>query len=116
MNEENKVSIWFGNFETEEQFNEFIKETYDDEGDMHSEFMNIFGINFIDNQFQETLYDKDLNRLKLEPASYSESFLDKIEVDYSKYNCIILLYDFDYSGSVEKNKNINFYGTLSYQK
>ena len=48
MSKNNKISIWFGNFETEQQFNEFMKETYDDEGDMHSEFMKAFGIDLSD--------------------------------------------------------------------
>jgi hypothetical protein len=110
------VSIWFGNFETEEQFNEFIKERYDDEGDMHSEFADAFHIGFIDNQFQETLYDEDLNRAKLEPASYSESFLDRIDVDYSKYNSVVLLYGFEYKGTVNKTEQIDFMGTFLYEK
>lgn len=114
MSAENIVSIWFGNYETEEQFNEFIKETYDDEGNMHSGFMDAFGIDFIDNQFQETLYDKCLSLSNLEPASYSESFLDKIKVDFSKYNCVVLLYGFDYKGAVDKTENLDFFGKLSY--
>jgi hypothetical protein len=117
MSEKNVVSIWFGNFETEERFNEFIKERYDDEGDMHSEFADAFQIGFIDNQFQEMLYDKDLDRVKLEPASYSESFLDSIDVDYSKYNSVVFLYDFEYEGTVNKtDEQIDFIGTFLYEK
>ena len=114
MNEENKVSIWFGKFDTQEQFYDFIKETYDDEGDMHSSFMQSFGIDFIDNQFQETLFDNGINKSKLKPASYSESFIDRITIDFSNYNCIILLYNFVYDGLIKKANSMDFYGVLNY--
>jgi hypothetical protein len=113
---ENKVSIWFGKFETEKLFNEFMKETYDDEGDVHSSFMDTFEINFIEHDLQETFFDENMNKSKIEAASYSETFLDKIEIDYSKYNCIVLLYDFNYNGLIKNANNIVFYGALNYTK
>jgi hypothetical protein len=116
MNKENKVSIWFGHFESKGKFYDFIREIYDDEGNMHSSFMESFGIDFIDNQFQETLFDNEMNKSKLEPASYSESFIDKITIDFLKYNCVILLYNFEYEGLVEKVNSMDFYGVLNYTK
>jgi hypothetical protein len=113
---ENKVSIWFGKFETEKRFNEFIKETYDDEGGVHSSFMNAFEINLIEHDLQETLFDENMNKSKIAMASYSETFLDKIEIDFLKYNCIVLLYDFNYNGLIKNTSNMNFYGVLNYTK
>jgi hypothetical protein len=113
---ENKVSIWFGKFETEERFNSFIKETYGDEGNIHSHFMDTFEIDFIEHDLQEILFDENINKSKLELASYSETFLNKIEVDFSKYNCVILLYDHNYNGPIKNTNNMDFYGALNYTK
>jgi hypothetical protein len=116
MKMENTVSIWFGKFETEKQFNEFMKEAYDDEGDVHSPFMDAFGISFIEHDLQEILFDENMNKSKIEAASYSETFLDKVEIDFSKYNCIVLLYDFNYNGLIKNANNMGFYGVLNYEK
>ena len=116
MNKENRVSIWFGNFKTEDLFNDFLRETYDDKGDVYSKFMDEFKIDYIDSDYQETLYDREINYAKLEMASYSESFLDKVNVVFLDYNCVILLYDFDYKGGVKESNGLEFYGVLDYEK
>ena len=116
MNKENRVSIWFGSFKTEEQFDDFLRETYDEEGDVYSQFMDAFKIDHIDSDYQETLYDREINYSKLEPASYSESFLDKISVKFSDYNCVVLIYDFDYSGGIKEVSGLKFCGVFDYEK
>ena len=116
MDKENRVSIWFGHFKTEEQFDDFLRETYDDEGDVYSQFMAAFKIDYIDSDYQEALYDREINYSKLESASYSESFLDKISVIFSNYNCVVLIYDFDYSGGIKESNGLRFYGALDYEK
>jgi hypothetical protein len=78
--------------------------------------MDEFEITFIEHDLQETLFDENMNKLKIEAASYSETFLDKIEIDFSKYNCIVLLYDYNYNGLIKNTNNMVFYGVLNYTK
>lgn len=103
MEETNKVSVWLGSFDSEEQFNEYIEEQFDEEGDITSVFMKDFKIDFIDNQFQEVLFSDELKKEDLEPASYSESFLNNIAADFSKYNSVILLYNYSYDSNCMKH-------------
>ena len=114
MAKANKVSVWLGNFDSEEQFNKYIEEQFDEEGDMTSVFMSDFEIEFIDSQFQEVLYDDNLKKETIMSTSYSESFLDCITADFSKYNCIVLLYDFNYQGKVKNTDKMIFVGVYDY--
>jgi hypothetical protein len=117
MNVENKVSIWFGKFDTEVGLDAFLEIDYDEDGDsVPSLFMIAFGIDYYDEDFREAFLDNNLNKASLENVSYSETFVDKIETDFSKYNCAILLYDYDYSGEILETENIDFYGVLYYKK
>ena len=115
MEEKNKVSIWLGNFDNEDLFDDFMEEKYDEEGDVSSLFMESFEIDFIDDQFQEVLYDKNLEKEVLIPVSYSSFFLNKVEVDYSKYNCVVLLYNFRYMGGITKTSDFDFIGVYDYR-
>ena len=115
MEEKNKVSIWLGNFDNEDLFDDFMEEKFDEEGDVSSLFMESFEIDFIDNQFQEVLYDKNLEKEVLIPVSYSDFFLNKVDVDFSKYNCVVLLYNFRYTGGITKASSLDFIGVYDYR-
>ena len=117
MTKDNVVSIWFGNFETEEKFQEFIAEEYDDEGDVLSAFTTSFCIDYIDEDFQETLFQKVITIDDLSQFSYAESFIDKINEDILRQsNCVIFVYDYNYSGTIKSNNNLNFIGAYKYKK
>ena len=112
---ENKVSIWFGNFETEDKFFDFIKKDYDEDGNsIPSSFMRVFEIGFFDEDFQEAFYENPMDESSFEDVSYYEMFSDKVKVDFSKYNCAILLYKFNYTGLTKKANNMEFYSVLDY--
>ena len=114
MEKANKVSVWLGNFDSKREFGNYMEEQFDEEGDMTSVFMSDFAIEFIDSQFQEVLYDDNLKKENLMSASYSESFLDCITADFSKYNCIVLLYDFNYHGTAQNTDKMIFVGVYDY--
>ena len=117
MEEKDILSIWLGNFESEEKFQEFISENYDDDGDVSSLFTKLFNIDYIDTDFQESLFNEMLTVDDLLQASYAESFIDKIDVDIIKQsNCALIIYDYNYSGEIKSSGNLNFIGTFEYRK
>jgi len=117
MTENNVVSIWLGNFESDEKFQEFISEEYDDEGDTLSDFTTSFCIDYIDEDFQETLFQDVITIDDLSQFSYAESFIDKINKDIlQQSNCVIFLYNYHYSGKIKSSNNLNFIGTYKYKR
>ena len=111
------VSIWIGNFESEEKFTDFIQEQYDEEGDLQtSSFMEVFEIDDIDHDFQEVLFHKNLSKDDIAQASYAESFIDRINDNSLTGNCVLLLYDFNYKGKVQTSNGFHFIGTFEYEK
>lgn len=118
MRKENLVSIWVGNFNSEDDFDEYIGENYDEDGDMvPSIFMNDFEMGHIDHDFQESeFFDKKLTKDDIVDFSYAETFIDKINEANLMGNAIILLYDFEYSGEVQTKNNVNYIGAYDYKK
>ena len=115
MKKENVVSVWFGNFKTKRELSEFVQEKYDEDGDViPSLFMKTFGIDCYETDFQEILFQENISKEDLFQASYSETFIDKI--DNISGNSIILLYDFYYTGQVCETSNLRFIGTFDYVK
>ncbi len=115
MDKENVVSIWIGNFKSENEFAEFVKEQYDDEGDLlPSTFMKMFRIDYIDSDSQEILFQENLSKEDLLQASYAETFINKM--GNISGNSIVLLYDFCYTGQVKEAENLYFIGTFDYNK
>jgi len=115
MEEQNKVSIWLGNFKSENELNSFMKEQFTEDGDIYSEFMKAFEIDFIDNQFQEVFFSENLSKENLESFSYSESYLEQITTNLEKYNSVIALYNFNYSGKILNANDIDFIGVYDYK-
>lgn len=104
MEKQGKVSLWVGDFDSKEEFYNFIKEVYDDEGEVSSDFMEVFQIDYIDNQYQEVYFYEDVSSKKkvFEGFSYIESFVDNVpDMKWIKKNVVLLLYNFEYS----KKKN-----------
>lgn len=112
MEEENKVSVFAGNFLSEDHLASYVKEDFTDDGDIYSELMDDLNVDFIDNQFQEVLY---VGRLLVKDDfvqfSYSESFIHLINEDLANYNSLILLYNFN---SKNRPQKITLIGVFNY--
>jgi hypothetical protein len=53
----------------------------------------------------------------LTDASYSESFLDKLQnIDFKEDNSIIIIYDFKYDEKVASATSMRFIGSFEYEK
>ena len=115
MEAENRVSIWLGKFNSEEDLDAFMQEQYTEDGDVFSDFMKAFDISFVDNQFQEVLFSERLSQQDLNTLSYSNSFVHKIKSDLEKYNSLIAIYNFDYSGKIVDTERIVFFGVFDYK-
>jgi hypothetical protein len=115
MAKDNVVSVWIGNFNSEKDFFEYIRQGYDENGDVvPSNFMNTFGIDNVNVDFQEVLFQESLSEEELQQASYAESFVNKIgEISG---NCMILLYDYDYPGAIREGDGLLFTGVFNYNK
>ncbi|RBL90041.1 immunity 22 family protein [Chitinophaga flava] len=122
MEKENIVSIWLGKFDSQIEFEKFLAEEYNEDGDMTSHFGKSFNIDFIDNQFQEVIFlDQSSGTIQnlITSLSYSETFVHKFEsVPIEKYNCIVALYNFEYVWSIEIAKikpPLDFIGNFTYR-
>lgn len=115
---ENFLSIWTGKFDSQTEFNSYIEEIYNEEGESSSKFMNDFKITYIDNQFQEAVFlNKKITLDILTEASYSESFLNKLsEIDFEEDNSIVILYDFNFEKIINEKHKLRFIGSFKYQK
>ena len=112
------VSIWIGKFNSDDDFNKYKEEVYDENGDgSPSIFMTDFEIKRIDHDFLESEFvGGKLTKNDLMGFSYTETFIDKIDDALLTGNCIILIYDFEYSGGVKTKNNVSFIGTYKYEK
>lgn len=114
MEKINKVSIWIGEFSSKDFFEDYIALTYSEDGDITSKFMKDFKIEYYDEQFKESLFTKDKDKLK--DFSYASTFYPKIidKID-SKINSFLLLYNFEYDSKNNKNDKMKFIGTFDYK-
>ena len=117
MENPKKVSLWLGNFTSKKALNNFLKEKYDEDGDVSSEFMEDFQIEYIDHDFQEIYYyENETSKEKIfNDFSYINSFLAEIpETNWQEYNSIIFLYNFEYPGTIKQNQQLKFIATFDF--
>ena len=111
---ENVVSIWIGKTNSVNELNEYVKENYNEEGEMNSLFMKDFKIEFYDENFRESLFSIENNPFKL--FSYSDFLIQHLgEIRIENNNSFIFIYNFSYDKSVLKSKNFKFIGSYDYQ-
>lgn len=112
-----KVSLWLGNFASQEEFQEYFKITYKEDGNsVSSEFEADFHLSYYDRDLVEKDWvDVSENNIDvlLEGFSYDEEIIMKFPKISSTYNTIVLIYDFDYSKEGLKVSN-NGSGTLEF--
>ncbi|MCU0435636.1 MAG: immunity 22 family protein [Bacteroidia bacterium] len=114
----NKVSLWLGNFENADAFSKVMVEVFDEDGNSASPFMISFGIEYIDHDKIESVFDIQIqNRFfgNQECFSYSSTFSHKlIGLDFSKFNCAVCIFDFEYTGEIKKAQSLEFAGVFEY--
>lgn len=117
MEKINMVSLWVGKSESTIELKKYIKENYNDDGEMSSKFMEDFGIVYYDNQFIEVLFTAENNKNNIfKDFSYSENFINVIDSkNFNDFNSYILLYNFDYEESKTESKNFSYLGTYKYR-
>ena len=129
MEKEGIVSIWLGISDSIKELQEYLQVYYSKEVDfINSKFEKDFNIQCFDEDLREINYLEQCSTsfgLILSQHSYSESIISNYinkfgdELD-KKYNSIILLYDFDYMGSVKEASHeglvIKFIGTGEYNR
>lgn len=112
-----KVSLWLGNFASQEEFQEYFKiSNEEDGGSVSSEFETDFHLSYYDRDLVEKDWvDVSENNIDvlLEGFSYDEEIIMQFPKISSTYNTIVLIYDFDYSKEELKVSN-NGSGTLEF--
>jgi|APLak6261690433_1056193.scaffolds.fasta_scaffold35397_1 hypothetical protein len=116
MEKQNKVSIWIGRFNDRASLENYVRETYDDNGEMISDFMKDFDIDFYDEDLSEYDFIENDNLLQIKNFSYSNSFLHNVLEKASNENGFKLLYDFEYSGKNTDSGKLKFIGSFDYSK
>lgn len=110
------VSVWLGAFKSEKDFKEYVKEYYNEDGEMVSSFMKDFGIPFYDNQFFEAEFISNASlRDLITPLSYSDFFANYFINISGNFNSVIAIYNFEYSNDVIEKDNVKFIHSFPYQ-
>lgn len=125
---ENMVSLWLGNFETENALLEYTAESYTEDGDwIPSTFCKEFfeGKKPFESDFFERYSIGDSSadiRFLLEGCSYDESVIQSLmsevgEKINKEYNAVILIFDFVLDNANKQMKGqVDYIATVPYQK
>ena len=128
MEKKGIVSLWLGSIASENDLNELLKINYSEDGDLiPSEFAKAFSITRYNDATREAEFletsQESLERI-LEGFSYDDFIVPKFKKysivhDISKYNCVILLYDFEYDQEIKSTKRDDYYfefiGSTNYE-
>lgn len=116
---EDYVSVWIGNCNSQEQFNEYI-ELKNIHGDLHFELGNDFGIYSYDEDFSLVYYSKNATRdlsilLDTGAPEYVAKHFIKKKGRFLKedFNCCVMFYDMKYTGKMKEIVNEQ-YGKFVY--
>lgn len=103
----NIVSIWLGYFNSKEEFGEFTEvhyellETCKDMSEINSSFDTVFNLE----KYNREILEKDIQHScksyyeLLKGASYLSEYAKGLSKSKSEYNCVILIYDYEYEGT-----------------
>ena len=128
MEKEGTVSLWLGQINSASELKELMRVKYSEDGDfIPSKFAQYFSIVRYDDTTREAEYydtpQESLEKL-LEGFSYYKHITPKfvgfpIEYEISRYNCVILLYNFEYDQELKStdqgNNYFEFIGSVSYK-
>ncbi|TCW39409.1 immunity protein 22 of polymorphic toxin system [Laceyella sacchari] len=124
MEKKGFVSLFIGNSNSYEELQKYVLVSYTEDGDsIPSKFEKDFGIEYYNEDFREVeFYSQSSNDLRflLEGFSYSEEIVPEFinicgERLDQEVNSVILLYDFQYDGKVDKANQFKFLGTVQYK-
>ncbi|APM39660.1 immunity 22 family protein [Clostridium kluyveri] len=131
MEREGYVSLWIGNSKSDEELLEYVELVYTDEGDfLPSQFLQDFNINiddFDEDFIERVCLEKETNSITelISGCSYEDIVMPKYEnligrVSSVKFNAGILLYNFQYDGSIKavnnKGYQFKFVGVVKYAR
>ncbi|WP_017813890.1 immunity 22 family protein [Paenibacillus shenyangensis] len=114
MEKENRVSLWIGQAASEEQLEEILEFSYEKDGEIELPiFAQAFNIEHFDDDFREAfILEIPIQHwtIALQDISYSELLLpafirwlpEPSSAEQQKVNAVILLYHFDYKGTIRK--------------
>ena len=127
MEEEGTVSLWLGNTDSLDSLERLLAISYPEEEEnediINSAFATGFHIDFYDDDFLEIEFLEDgcdkLDEL-LESFSYADILIPKFDRLIGsikrRFNAVVLLYNFRYSGAIEEwQKNstyLRFFGSV----
>lgn len=121
MIKEKKASLWLGYFENEDDFRNYMKVSYDEDGNyIPSKFQENYGIKKYDLDTSEIdwISDKCIDVESL-LAGFSNDFeivpQFKKMLEYKnveKYNSIVVLYNFEYINCNRKNEKLEYIGCV----
>lgn len=125
MDKEGYVSLWVGNFKSDEDLQRYLFISYTEDGDsIPSPFEIDFQINYYDEDFMEVNYfDRKINSFLdlLIGCSYDDIVIPNFIKTHgvtltNNVNSIILLYDFQYS-TIEQNdfSDVKYLGNVKYK-
>lgn len=121
---EGVVSIWLGNMDSEDDFEDYIEEQYEDDDAPMSKFTEEFGLGWYDHDFSEADFKDNPVPVEefLSRNSYSSSFINEaVSAANNKglENCgtKILLYNCEYdpaTAPVSETQKLTFIGAFNY--
>ena len=128
MSREDSVSLWLGVVESEQFLGDFKRVSYSEDGDfLGSPFTHVFKIECYDEDFCEIAHvpvSKEFSGL-LMGCSYDEVVIPRFTEAFGESgipagaNALILLYNFDYDGSVRdvraKGAEFKYIGSVGYR-
>ena len=128
MKKKGIVSLWFGIFNSSDDFERYLKFEFNEDGDiLPSNFMRDFNIDYYDDDFKESeYYNQSLRNIKeiLTDFSYDDIIIPKFITILGRelsieINAVLALFNFQYNGEprISKNKNnkIQFIGSIEYE-
>ena len=129
MEKEGVVSIWLGESDSIKDFQQYVQVYYSEEGNfINSKFEKDFDIECFDEDLREMNHLEQSSKsfsLILSNHSFCESIISNYILKFNdtldiEYNCIILIYDFDYKGFIKEVSHskmfIKFIGAIDYSK
>lgn len=119
------VSIWLGDFESVDDFDDYMEEQYDDDDTAISHFAEDTGLGWYDHDFVESYINEETKKEKvfdlIGPLSYSSSYVDAAiqaadKRGVKEAKAVILVLDCDYKETGEAIGPMKFIGAFPYRK
>lgn len=124
METDNRVSVWIGPGVDIEAVDDFLTETYDDDGDSTCPLWDALGVGFLDHDFLEV--DLQVEPVPLaelvEGLSYLPSFQEALlarcaELEIDEADALLAIYDFEPAvAKPSMGPGLRYAGTFDYSK